>query len=76
MAVEQSIREVVEHDWLKGFDVFDIYSGESIPADKKSLAIALTLQDDHRTLVDDEVKNVIDTVIKKLNHEFSIILRD
>jgi phenylalanyl-tRNA synthetase beta chain len=76
MAVEQSIREVVEHGWLKAFDVFDIYSGESIPADKKSLAIALTLQDDHRTLVDDEVKNVIDTVIKKLNHEFSIILRD
>ena len=29
-----------------------------------------------RTLVDDEVKNVIDTVIKKLNHDFSIILRD
>lgn len=75
-AVEKAVRATVGNDWLKGFDVFDIYSGESIPADKKSLAIALTLQDDHRTLVDDEIKQVIDAIIKKLNHDFSILLRD
>lgn len=75
-AVEKAVRETVGNGWLKGFDVFDIYSGESIPTDKKSLAIALTLQDDHRTLVDDEIKQVIDAIIKKLNHDFSILLRD
>ena len=74
--IEQAVREVVSCDWLKAFDVFDVYIGEKIPAGKKSLAIALTLQDDSRTLVDAEINTTMSAIIQKLGDEFAIILRD
>lgn len=72
----QAVREVVASTWLKAFDIFDVYMGESIPVGKKSLALALTLQDDHRTLVDAEINVIIDAIIKKLGDRFAIILRE
>ena len=74
--IEQAVREVVAPGWLKAFDVFDVYMGESIPSGKKSLAIGLTLQDEKRTLVDAEINAVIDTILKKLDVEFAIVLRE
>ena len=73
--IERAVRDVVTNNWLKSFDVFDLYIGESIQKDKKSLAISLTLQDDSRTLIDAEINLTIDAIIKKLGDEFSIILR-
>ena len=74
--IEQAVRDVMAPDLLKAFDVFDLYMGESIPVGKKSLAIALTLQDEKRTLVDTEINAVIDAILKKLDVEFSIVLRE
>lgn len=74
--IEHAVRQVVDSSWLKAFDVFDVYVGESIPTGKKSVAIALTLQDDRRTLVDSEINAVISAILKKLEDEFTIILRD
>ena len=76
LQIEKAVREIVSQDKLKAFDVFDVYVGSSIPADKKSIAIALTLQDVSRTLVDEEVNALIDAIIKKLNQDFAITLRD
>lgn len=73
--IEAAVRQIMGDQWLKSFDVFDLYTGESIPAGKKSLAIALTLQDDKRTLIDSEINTLIDAIIKKLKDEFSILLR-
>jgi len=74
--IEQVVRRVVATEWLKSFDIFDVYTGEGIAAGKKSLAIALTLQDDNRTLIDAEINSIISAIITKLNDEFAIILRD
>ncbi|CEK11743.1 phenylalanine--tRNA ligase subunit beta [Legionella hackeliae] len=74
--IEGAVREVVEANYLKSFDVFDVYMGESIPEGKKSLAIALTLQDDKRTMVDTEINTIISAILKALNEKFAIILRD
>jgi phenylalanyl-tRNA synthetase beta chain len=74
--LQNAVRATVNQNWLKSFDVFDVYTGESIPAGKKSLAVALTLQDDNRTLVDHEINEVISAIIKKLGDEFAITLRD
>ncbi len=67
---------VVKEQWLKAFDIFDVYTGKGIPEGKKSVAIALTLQDDTRTLVDAEINSLISAIIKALENNFSIILRD
>lgn len=74
--IEKLVREVVSADLLKSFDVFDLYTGEGIPEGKKSLAIALTLQDGKRTMVDSEINTIISAIINKLDEQFSIILRD
>ncbi len=74
--IELAVRDVVEPGLLKSVDIFDVYTGESIPADKKSLAMALTLQDEKRTLIDAEITAVIDTILKKLDVDLAIVLRD
>ncbi len=76
MQIEDAVRTCVKEDWLKSFDVFDVYIGKGIPEGKKSVAIAMTLQDDSRTLVDAEINLLIGAIIKTLQNEFSIILRE
>lgn len=73
--IDLAIREV-NSPWLKALHVFDVYMGESIPEGKKSLAISLALQDNTRTLTDDEINNVISAIIKTLKNKFAITLRD
>lgn len=75
-AIEALIQGTVANGWLKSFDVFDVYTGDSIPAGKKSIAIALTLQDDKRTLIDHEINEIISAIIKKLDEKFAITLRE
>ncbi len=74
--IEKVVRSVTQEEWLKAFDVFDVYIGKGIPEGKKSIAIAITLQDANRTLVDNEINSLISAIIKALENEFSILLRD
>lgn len=74
--IESALRDVTPLKLLKAVDIFDVYMGDSIPIGKKSLAIALTLQDDTRTLIDEEINTIITAVLNKLEDDFTIILRD
>ncbi|MCW8470150.1 phenylalanine--tRNA ligase subunit beta [Fluoribacter gormanii] len=76
MKIESVVRETIKENWLKSFDVFDVYTGEGIPQGKKSLAVAMTLQDENRTLVDAEINSLISAIINMLENKFSIILRE
>lgn len=74
--IEKAVKSVIPNNWLKSFHVFDIYRGENIPQGKKSAAIALVLQDDNKTLIDNEINQVIDAILRTLEDDFSITLRD
>ncbi|MCE0722349.1 phenylalanine--tRNA ligase subunit beta [Legionella resiliens] len=76
MQIESVVRSTVKENWLKSFDVFDVYTGEGVPHGKKSLAVAMTLQDESRTLVDAEINSLISAIINTLENKFSIILRE
>lgn len=56
---------------LKKIEVFDVYRGENVGKDEKSIAYSLTFEDETRTLTTEEVNElfnkVIDEVTKKLN---------
>ena len=56
---------------LNNIKIFDIYTGDKIDNDKKSIALNLEFLDVNRTLTDDEVMTVfnkiLDEVTKKLN---------
>jgi len=74
--VERVVRAIVPVAQLKSFDVFDQYQGDSLPEGKKSIAVALTLQDEHRTLVDEEINSIISAILIELEGKLNIILRD
>ncbi|MDH5219585.1 MAG: phenylalanine--tRNA ligase subunit beta, partial [Gammaproteobacteria bacterium] len=61
---------------LKDIDIFDIYRGKGVPEGMKSLAIALTLQDDNQTLTDDRVEAVVQEVLSSLRDSTGATLRE
>ncbi len=61
---------------LVNIDVFDVHESETIGKDKKSIAYSLKFQDPRRTLTEDEVHNIFNKVIKKVELEIKAILRD
>ena len=67
-ALEKIIREVDEN-LIQNVSTFDVYEGENIPKDKKSVAINVTLQAIDKTLSENDLDNIskkiIDTVSKK-----------
>ena len=66
--LEKIIREVDEN-LIQNVSTFDVYEGENIPKDKKSVAINVTLQAIDKTLSENDLdqisKKIIDTVSKK-----------
>ena len=60
---------------LTGIQLFDLYAGKGIEAGKKSIAVALTLQDNDKTLVDEEVDAVITQAVTALENDMSATIR-
>ena len=56
--------------------VFDIYEGQNIDADKKSIAYKLTFEDYTRTLKDEEVMVIFKKIIDAVKVKFGAELRD
>ena len=52
---------------LKNVSIFDVYTGENVPTDKKSLAYSLTFQNPEQTLTDEEINSAMNKIVKKLN---------
>ena len=55
--------------------IFDVYSGEQVPAGKKSLAYRLSYQSPTHTLTDKEVDKVQQQILNRLAKELGAILR-
>jgi phenylalanyl-tRNA synthetase beta chain len=62
-------------DLVRGVDLFDVYTGEGIPLDKKSLAYALRYQSPERTLTDTEVERAHAAIVAALGQRFGAVLR-
>ncbi|MCT7946949.1 phenylalanine--tRNA ligase subunit beta [Shewanella septentrionalis] len=73
--VMKLIRKVGENQ-LVGINLFDVYLGKGVEPGKKSLAIALTLQDTTRTLEEKEIAETVGSVVSALKSEFNASLRD
>ena len=55
--------------------LFDVYTGEQIPAGKKSFAIRLLFQAPDRTLTDVEVNDVLQKILSRLESRLVAVLR-
>lgn len=61
---------------LVDFNIFDVYRGKGVPDGYKSVAVTLTLQDKQRTLLDEEVNELMNRVIKALDQQLHATLRE
>lgn len=68
--------QTVPQEYLKSFDIFDVYTGQGIPAGKKSIALSMVLQDDNSTLIDEKINEIMDKLINKLISDYKVILRN
>lgn len=63
--LEQTIRSV-NSKLIQKIELFDVYEGNQIAADKKSVAYSVSLQSDEKTLTDEECNAVMNKIIKAL----------
>ena len=61
---------------LRKVDIFDVYSGQNISENLKSVAFRLVFQSDERTLQDNEVDQIFRKIIRQTEKEFNASLRD
>ena len=60
---------------IKKINIFDVYEGENIPSDKKSIALKVTIQSDKKTLNDNELKDISNRIIKSVEEHTGAQLR-
>lgn len=60
---------------LESVEIFDIYQGEQIEKGKKSVAFSLVFRAQDRTLVDKEVNNKFNGIVKRLEKVYNAKLR-
>ena len=73
-ALCNEIREELA-DLLCDLTVFDIYEGDNVEANKKSVGLGLLLQDKKTTLTDTTVASRMESLLAKLTSEFNVIQR-
>ena len=64
-----------ERQLIVGVDVFDVYEGTGIDPDKKSVAIAVTLQPMEKTLTDTEIEAVTAKIVAEVSKKTGAVLR-
>lgn len=66
---------LVERKLLKSVRIFDLFESEKIGANKKSLAIACILQDEHKTLTDKQIDKAMRSMISAFENKLGAQLR-
>ncbi len=56
-------------------EVFDVYTGDQVAKDKKSLAFSLKFQSPERTLVEDDVDRLMKSILQQLEKQYAAQIR-
>lgn len=65
----------IRSDILKGIQLFDVYSGDGVELGKKSIAVAFHLQHKERTLTDEEVETLMQSMAQILQQQVGAVIR-
>ena len=64
-----------ERKMLKEVDMFDEYIGKPIPAGKKSYGLRFTIQDEHKTLSDQQIDKIMKQLLTQFEQEVGAVQR-
>ncbi|MBI3510538.1 MAG: phenylalanine--tRNA ligase subunit beta [Bacteroidetes bacterium] len=76
-----SYGEIEEIAWqtekilLREVNLFDVYEGEKIGADKKSYAVSFILQDESATLTDGQIEKIMEKLTKMYSEKLGAVVR-
>ena len=65
----------VDKSLIKKIKIFDVYEGDNIPLDKKSIALKVTIQSDFKTLNEKDLSEISQKIISKVEEKASAKLR-
>ncbi|MFZ0837295.1 MAG: phenylalanine--tRNA ligase subunit beta, partial [Xanthobacteraceae bacterium] len=65
----------VDRKLITNINVFDVYEGPGIDPDKKSVAIAVTLQPREKTMTDEEIDAISAKIIAEVGKRAGGVLR-
>jgi phenylalanyl-tRNA synthetase beta chain len=69
------IARQTEKSLLRDVNLFDVYAGDNLPEGKKSYAVSFTIQDNSKTLTDDQVDRIIRKLTQQFENELGASLR-
>lgn len=55
--------------------LFDVYKGNQIPENKKSMAYSVVFRDENKTLTDEDINPIIESILKELSEKYNVNLR-
>ncbi len=73
-AIDQQVRKT-QLSKLKQVRLFDVFESDKLGADKKSMAVSFTFEDDQKTLTDKEVDAMIGKLINQFEKELGAEIR-
>ena len=56
---------------IEKIDIFDVYSGDKIDKDKKSVAMSIVLRDKNRTLTDEDIDTAMNTILELIKEKYN-----
>ena len=65
----------IDKDLIKSVKVFDVYEGENIPSDKKSIALNVTIQSSDKTLDDNDLEKINNLIISTVENKSGAKIR-
>ena len=65
----------VDRSLIKNVKIFDVYKGENIPKDKKSIALKVTIQSDYKTLNEKDLNEISQKIISNVENKAGAKLR-
>ena len=65
----------IDQNLIKDVSLFDVFEGKNLPKNKKSYGISFKLQDNKKTLSENEVEEITGKIISRLKKEFNAKLR-
>ena len=66
----------LKNEILQEVFVFDVYTGKEVRNNRKSVALGLILQDFSRTLIDEDVENLVAKILAQLQERCNAVLRE
>jgi len=65
----------VDQKLISNIKVFDVYEGENIPENQKSIAISVTIQSSEKTLNDNDLEKINNSIIKTVENKTGAKIR-